>query len=52
MLRLGPYKDGQENELLSIREFAIFVLNGKEWPLNTVLSEGDVISVFSPLSGG
>lgn len=52
MLRLGPYKDGRENNLLSIREFAIFVLNGKESPLNTVLSEGDVVSVFSPLSGG
>jgi len=52
MLKLGPYREGMENNLLSIREYAIFVLNGRESQLNTMLNEGDIISVFSPLSGG
>jgi len=52
ILRLGPYKEGLENNLSSLRELAIFVLNGKEAPLDTTLGEGDIISVFSPLSGG
>ncbi len=51
-LKLGSYKDEQGIDLSSIRELAIFILNGKESPLETVLSDGDVISVFSPLSGG
>lgn len=51
-LRLVSYKDEQRIDLLSMRELAIFVLNGKETSLETILSDGDVVSVFSPLSGG
>ena len=46
-LRLGSYKDGKEKNLSSIRKLAIFVLNGKESPLETILNEGDVISIFA-----
>ena len=52
MLKLGPHRERLEKDLSSIREHAIFVLNGRESPLDTILNEGDVISVFSPLSGG
>lgn len=52
MLQLGSYKNEQGIDLSSLHEFAIFVLNGKESSLETILSDGDVISVFSPLSGG
>jgi len=51
-LRLVSYKDEQRIDLLSMRELAIFVLNGKETSLETLLSDGDVVYVFSPLSGG
>lgn len=52
MLKLGSDQGRLDNNLSSIRELAIFVLNGKESPLDTILSEEDIISVFSPLSGG
>lgn len=52
MLKLGSNQGRLDNNLSSMRELAIFVLNGKESPFDTILGEGDIVSVFSPLSGG
>jgi len=51
MLGLGRYSPGA-GEPISLREYAIFVLNGRESPPDVMLEEGDKVSVLSLLPGG
>jgi molybdopterin converting factor small subunit len=37
---------------IPIEEVAILLINGRDGQLNTLLTEGDVVSIFPPVGGG